>query len=390
MRAPYSASGAVPVTFDLGKDDTGLRISQIETFCTPLVGFVRVTAEDGSTGWGQVSPYNSDLTCEILHRQVAPWALGRSMNALEDVIAEIPMREHKFPGTYLRRAMAGLDTAVWDWRGKVAGKPVAELLGGSAGPIRVYASSMRRDISPDDEAARLTVLRDVQGFDAFKVRVGAECGQDRDEWSGRTEAIIPTIRKALGDDAALLVDGNSGFSPDRAIKVGRMLEDNGYEHFEEPCPYWELEQTAEVAQALSIDVAGGEQDWDLQNWKRMIALRAVDIIQPDILYVGGISLAMEVARMGQGAGLPCTPHAANLSLVTLFTMHLLRAIPNAGRYLEFSIEGDDYYPWQRDLFRNDPYRVEDGKVSVSDAPGWGVEVNQEWLAKSIYKSSING
>ena len=71
-------------------------------------------------------------------------------------------------------------------------------------------------------------------------------------------------------------------------------------------------------------------------------------------------------------------------------MHLLRAIPNAGRYLEFSIEGDDYYPWQRDLFRNDPYRVEDGKVSVSDAPGWGVEVNQEWLAKSIYKSSING
>tara|TARA_B110000902_G_C14218417_1_gene554133 strand:- start:304 stop:1476 length:1173 start_codon:yes stop_codon:yes gene_type:complete len=390
MRAPYSASGAVPVTFDLGKDDTGLRISQIETFCTPLVGFVRVTAEDGSTGWGQVSPYNSDLTCEILHRQVAPWALGRSMNALEDVIAEIPMREHKFPGTYLRRAMAGLDTAVWDWRGKVAGKPVAELLGGSAGPIRVYASSMRRDISPDDEAARLTVLRDVQGFDAFKVRVGAECGQDRDEWSGRTEAIIPTIRKALGDDAALLVDGNSGFSPDRAIKVGRMLEDNGYEHFEEPCPYWELEQTAKVAQALSIDVAGGEQDWDLQNWKRMIALRAVDIIQPDILYVGGISLAMEVARMGQGAGLPCTPHAANLSLVTLFTMHLLRAIPNAGRYLEFSIEGDDYYPWQRDLFRNDPYRVEDGKVSVSDAPGWGVEVNQEWLAKSIYKSSING
>jgi L-alanine-DL-glutamate epimerase-like enolase superfamily enzyme len=390
MRAPYSASGAVPVTFDLGKDDTGLRISQIETFCTPLIGFVRVTAEDGSTGWGQVSPYNSDLTCEILHRQVAPWALGRSMNALEDVIAEIPMREHKFPGTYLRRAMAGLDTAVWDWRGKVAGKPVAELLGGSAGPIRVYASSMRRDISPDDEAARLTVLRDVQGFDAFKVRVGAECGQDRDEWSGRTEAIIPTIRKALGDDAALLVDGNSGFSPDRAIKVGRMLEDNGYEHFEEPCPYWELEQTAEVAQALSIDVAGGEQDWDLQNWKRMIALRAVDIIQPDILYVGGISLAMEVARMGQAAGLPCTPHAANLSLVTLFTMHLLRAIPNAGRYLEFSIEGDDYYPWQRDLFRDDPYRVEDGKVSVSDAPGWGVEVNQEWLAKSIYKSSISG
>ena len=387
MSTPYSMSGAVPVSTGRGKDDTGPRLRRIETFCTPLVGFVRVTAEDGTTGWGQVSTYNSDLTCEILHRQVAPWALGRGMDALEDVIAEIPRREHKFPGTYLRRAMAGLDTAVWDWRGKAAGKPVAELLGGSAGPVRAYASSMRRDISPADEAVRLQELRDDFGFDAFKVRVGAECGQDRDEWDGRTEAIIPAIRKAMGPDAALLVDGNSGFGPSRAIEVGRMLEANGYEHFEEPCPYWELEQTADVTRALSIDVAGGEQDWDLQQWKRIVTMRAVDIIQPDILYLGGMVRSMEVARMGHAAGLSCTPHAANLSLVTLFTMHLLRAVPNPGRYLEFSIEGDDYYPWQRDLFQNDPYTITDGHAVVSETPGWGIEISPEWLAKSTYKCS---
>ena len=283
--------------------------------------------------------------------------------------------------------MAGLDTAVWDWRGKAVGKPVAELLGGSAGPVRAYASSMRRDITQEDEAARLQKLRDEFGFDAFKVRVGAECGQDRDEWEGRTEAIIPAIRKAMGPNAALLVDGNSGFGPSRAIAVGGMLQANGYEHFEEPCPYWELEQTAEVTRALSIDVAGGEQDWDIQQWKRIVAMRAVDIIQPDILYLGGMIRSMEVARMGHAAGLPCTPHGANLSLVTLFTMHLLRAVPNPGRYLEFSIEGDDYYPWQRDLFLNDPYKVTSGQVVVSDAPGWGAEINPEWLAKSTYKCS---
>lgn len=387
MSTPYSTSGAVPVSYDRGAQDTGLRIKRVESFCTPLIGFVRVTAEDGTTGWGQVSTYNSDLTCEILHRQVAPWALGRSMGALEEVIAEIPLREHKFPGTYLRRAMAGLDTAVWDWRGKQAGKPVAELLGGSAGEIRAYASSMRRDITPEAEAERMLRLRDQHGFDAFKVRVGAECGQDRDEWVGRTEAIIPAIRTALGPKAALLVDGNSGFSPARAIEVGRMLEANGYEHFEEPCPYWEQEQTAEVTRALNIDVAGGEQDCDLQHWTRMIANRVVDIIQPDILYLGGMIRSMDVARMGHAAGLPCTPHAANLSLVTLFTMHLLRAVPNPGRYLEFSIEGDDYYPWQRELFLNDPYQITEGKARVSDEPGWGIEINPEWLAKSTYKSS---
>lgn len=86
-------------------------------------------------------------------------------------------------------------------------------------------------------------------------------------------------------------------------------------------------------------------------------------------------------------GLACTPHAANLSLVTLFTMHLLRAVPNPGRYLEFSIEGDDYYPWQRELFVNDPYQITEGQAHVTDAPGWGVEICPEWLAKSTYKCS---
>ncbi|WP_213683597.1 mandelate racemase/muconate lactonizing enzyme family protein [Roseicyclus sp.] len=387
MSIPYSASGAVPLSSPRGLEDTGPRITRIETFATPLIGFVRVTTADGAQGWGQVSTYNSDITAQILHRQVAPWALGRGVDALEDVIAEIPLREHKYPGTYLCRAMAGLDTAVWDLRGKVAGKPVAALLGGSAGRVRAYASSMRRDITSEVETARLIGLRDAHGFDAFKVRVGAECGQDRDEWPGRTEAIIPAIRRALGDDAALLVDGNSGFSPKRAIEVGHLLQDHGYEHFEEPCPYWELEQTAEVSAALRMDVAGGEQDWDLQNWRRMIALKSVDIVQPDVLYVGGMIRAMQVAQMGHAAGLPCTPHAANLSMVTIFTMHLLRAVPNPGRYLELSIEGDDYYPWQRDLFVSDPYRVENGHVTVTDAPGWGVEVSPDWLAKSAYMIS---
>ena len=208
---------------------------------------------------------------------------------------------------------------------------------------------MRRDITPEAEAERLGQLRDEWGFDAFKFRVGAECGHDIDEWPGRTEAIVPAVRHQLGDDVSLLVDANSGFSPERAIAVGHLLEEWGVEHFEEPCPYWELEQTREVTEALSVDVTGGEQDCDLATWRRMIEMRAVDIVQPDVCYVGGMLRAMEVAAMAAAKGLPCTPHCANLSLVTLFTMHLLRAIPNAGKYLEFSIEGLDYYPWQDGL-----------------------------------------
>ena len=91
--------------------------------------------------------------------------------------------------------------------------------------------------------------------------------------------------------------------------------------------------------------------------------------------------------MAAKAGLRCTPHSANLSLVTLFTMHLLRAIPNAGSYLEFSIEGADYYPWQEGLYRKSPYDVVDGHVSVTSEPGWGVEIDPAWLEQSTYQAS---
>ena len=367
-----------------------MRIKLIESFCNQYVGFVRVVAEDGSLGWGQLSTYNSDITQQILHRQVAPWVLGREVSTpamLDDLLDLVTEKEHKFPGSYLRRAMAGVDTAIWDLYGRQQDKPVAALLGGSAGEVRAYASSMKRDITPEDEAKRMCVLRDKYGFDAFKVRAGAEAGRNQDEWPGRTEEIIPTMRRAMGDKAALLIDANSCFTPERAIEVGLLLQDHGFSHYEEPCPYWELEQTKQVTDYLDIDVTGGEQDCDLPTWRRMIQMRAVDVVQPDILYLGGICRTLRVVKMAANSGLPVTPHCANLSMVTLFTMHLLRAIPNAGKYLEFSIEEADYYPWQYGLFVESPYAIDDGHAEVTDRPGWGVEIDPDWLASAKYQKT---
>ena len=364
-----------------------MKIAKLETFCNEFVGFVRVTADTGDHGWGQVSTYNADITCEIFHRQVARHALGTDALDFADTLLLINEREHKYPGSYLRRATTGLDTALWDLRGKVEGKPVVSLIGGKPGKLRAYASSMRRDITPEDEARRFLKLRDEKGFDAFKWRVGSECGRDKDEWPGRTEAVVPTVSRALGDGVAKLVDANSCYSPKRAIEVGKLLEQEGIGHYEEPCPYWEFEQTRQVTEALAIDVAGGEQDCEFTAWKTMLDMGAVDVAQPDVMYMGGITRALRVCRMAEAAGLPVTPHAANLSLVTMCTMHLLGAIPNAGKYLEFSIEGPEYYPWQQDLFLGDPYRIEDGKATIPDAPGWGVEINPAWLDKAQHRSS---
>lgn len=166
-----------------------------------------------------------------------------------------------------------------------------------------------------------------------------------------------------------------------------MLQDNGISHFEEPCPYWEMEQTAQVRAALDLDVTGGEQDCELQIWARMFDLGAVDVAQPDVMYMGGITRTLQVCEMAAAHGLPITPHAANLSLVTMCTMHLLKAIPNAGKYLEFSIEGLDYYPWQEGLFLGNPYKIEDGCALVPSEPGWGVEINPDWLSRAAYRAT---
>ena len=230
-------------------------------------------------------------------------------------------------------------------------------------------------------------MRDRLGFDAFKFRVGAECGRNVDEWPGRTEEIVPTMARALGPEVALMVDANSCFTVERAIEVGHLLQDHGISHYEEPCPYWELEQTQAVTAALDIDVSGGEQDCWMPTWRQMIDMRAVDIVQPDVCYMGGITRTLRVARLAAQAGLPCTPHSANLSMVTLFTMHLLGAIPNAGKYLELSIEGPDYYPWQEGLFRRSPYTVVDGHVTIPCDPGWGVEIEPAWLERAAYQQS---
>jgi L-alanine-DL-glutamate epimerase-like enolase superfamily enzyme len=272
---------------------------------------VRATAEDGATGWGQCATYNADITAAVFHRQIAPWALGQDDGDIGALVDRIERAEHKFPGSYRNRALAGLDTALWDMAGRRAGLPVCALIGGTAGPVRLYASSMRRDIAPEDEAARLARICAEQGFTAAKFRIGAEMGRDRDQWPGRTEAIIPAVTGAL-PGIATLVDANSGFSVPRAIEVGRMLQDHGVVHYEEPVPWWDLDATRAVAEALEIDVTGGEQDVDMQTWARMIDTRAVDVIQPDVLYLGGLARTLDVAAMGAAAGLTCTPHSANL------------------------------------------------------------------------------
>jgi L-alanine-DL-glutamate epimerase-like enolase superfamily enzyme len=370
--------GGPPDPIPALQEKTGLKLASLETFTRGHVSVVRVRADDGAEGWGQVSTYDADISATVLHRKIARHFLDRDPADLSDIVDRCIEANYKYPWSYVCRALTGAEAAVWDLLGKRAEQPVCDLIGGAAKPIPAYGSSMSRTITPEDEAKRLVRLRDERGFRAFKVRVGKVNGRDEDQWPGRTEALLPVVRQAVGKDISLKADGNSCYTPPRAIEVGRLMEESGYDHFEEPCPYWELEWTAEVAAALDMPVAGGEQDNDLAQWRRMIGMGAVDIVQPDICYMGGLLRTLRVARMAEKAGLPCVPHSANLAMVTVFTLHLLAAIPNAGPFLEYSIEDA---PWTEGLFEP-ALEVVDGDVPIAAGPGWGVRVSPTWLEEA--------
>lgn len=376
--------GGMPTQVPVLGRRTGLRIRRLETYVKGEIGLVRLQTDDGSEGWGQVSTYDADLTAQVFHRKIAPHALGRDPVDLDLMVDTCIEANYKFPWSYVCRALTGLDTAVWDWLGRRESQSVSALLGGTTRAFPAYGSSMSRSLTPAQEAERLRRLRDERGFQAFKVRVGKVNGHDQDQWPGRTEELIPAVRRAVGEEVSLFADANSCYSPPKAIEVGRRLEDYGYRMFEEPCPYWELEWTAEVADRLEIPVSGGEQDNDLAQWRRLIRQRAVDIVQPDICYIGGLTRSLRVATLAFQAGMPVVPHSANLSLVTLFSLHLMTAVPNAGRFLEFTIEEDR---WTQGVY-SPALQVRDGLVPLPDGPGWGVQITPTWLADADRRESL--
>ncbi|NUP38372.1 MAG: mandelate racemase/muconate lactonizing enzyme family protein [Streptomyces sp.] len=362
-----------------------MRIVSVETLLRDdRLALVRVRTDDGVTGIGQTAPYEAAHTARILHSMVAPLVLGRDPWDVETLADEVLRTHYKFPSSFLHRALAGVDTALWDVLGKAAGQPVAKLLGGHArATVPMYASSMRRDITPEAEAERLRELVERDGFGAVKIRVGEAMGRDTDAVPGRTERIIPLMRRELGDAVAVSADANGGFSAGRAVRVGRMLEEHGYFHFEEPVPFADIERCAQVAAALDIPVSGGEQDISLPQFHRMIGMGAVDIVQPDIGYVGGVSRARKVAVLAEAAGIPCTPHCANDSLLQVFSLHLAAAMPACVHPQEWSAERT---AWTEGVYEP-VLRVTGGSVAAPAGPGWGVELLPSFVRSAVSETS---
>lgn len=354
-------------------------IQRIETLARRGQCLVRVTDSDGATGLGQTAPNMPSATVPVLHDLLAPLALGREVDDHAGLSEVVWQKAYKYTGTFLYRALAGIDTALWDLQARRLGVPVRDLLGdGRHDTLRVYGSSMGRERSPEAEAEFIRDGLERFGCPAFKIKIAGRRGRNADAAPGRTEAVVQRVRAILPDGVPLMVDANSGYSPDQAIAVGRFLDGLGVCHFEEPCPHEEIDQTGQVTAALTglpIEVAGGEQDYLMPTFDRLAGERLVDRVQCDIGYCGGLTRALRVAERVDRAGLALMPHSPNPSMIFLFTLHLLASRPAERLQLvEYNLGSEV----GAGLF-TPTITPADGRVTLPPGPGFGVEPDPAFL-----------
>jgi L-alanine-DL-glutamate epimerase-like enolase superfamily enzyme len=359
---------------------TPLRIASVEVLRSGPHWLVRSTTTDGATGLA-VANDRVRYLYPILQQLVIPYFLRKDARDLEELIDGVYLHQsnYKLAGLALWCCVSWVEFSLFDLLGKVARKPVGALLG-RAEPRReipVYLSSMRRDTTPEQEVASLGRRLEETGARAVKLKIGGRMSNNRDASPGRTERLVALARRTWGDRVTIYVDANGSYNARHAIEVGRMLEGHGVGFFEEPCPFDEYDETKRVADALTLPVAGGEQDTSWARFRWMVRRRGLDVVQPDVSYNGGFLRALRVARLAASANVPITPHSSRLGPHPVYTLHLVSAVPNAGPFQEYNAA-----PHAAETWCTPALEVRGGALRVPDGPGLGLTIDPDVLRRA--------
>jgi len=360
---------------------SSVTIESIELLYNGQYYMVRSRTKDGAVGIA-VTNTRADYLYPILNQLVIPFFIDKDARDLDSLLFGVYRynSNYKLSGLALWCCVAWVEFSLLDLLGKIAGKPVGELIGKVIRrEIPVYFASGRRDTTPEDEVELLQKSIEETGVKAVKFRVGGRMSNNADAMPGRTEKLIPLARKVLGDDIAIHADSNSSYDPPKSIEVGRMLEDINAVFFEEPCPFDHLEDTKKVADVLKIPIAWGEQETSLRRFRWMIQNNGVQVVQPDLHYNGGLIRASRVARMAAVAGLPTNLHiSGGLGYVDM--LHFASCTPDIGQFQEY--KGD---VTKTGKLYDPPLRLKNGAINVPTGPGLGLTHVDELLrnAKKI-------
>jgi L-alanine-DL-glutamate epimerase-like enolase superfamily enzyme len=343
----------------------------------------RVRSKDGAEGLS-VGHGSLRNLYPIFTNLVQPFFMNKDARDLDLIMERIFIYRLNFrlSGQALGIPLATLEFAILDMMGRMAGVSIGQLVGTiHHSEVEMYQATEYRD-KPVEESMEL-ITRDVgeNNARALKIKVGGLMFETEDLHAvappGRTEKMIPLVRETFGNDMVLYADANGFYSVEEATRVGKILEEYNYQFFEEPVPFHWYEETRQVADSLSIPIAGGEQEFTLHGFRWLIANNGLQIVQPDLYYFGGILRSMKVALMAGAFGKQCTPHMSGGDLGFLYMMHFVSALPNAMPHHEFKGFGTNIVY----ACETSPLQSVNGVVKVPTGPGSGVDLDPDFIAR---------
>jgi L-alanine-DL-glutamate epimerase-like enolase superfamily enzyme len=340
----------------------------------------RVRSKDGAVGISVANNDQMKSLYPVFINRLQPFFIGKDARNLETLIEEVYVYQsnYKMQNLALWVPLATIEFAILDMLGHIVNKSIGQLIGEIHYPrIAVYQANGERGISPELTIEHLKKEVGESKAKALKFKVGGRMSNNFEEPKGRTEKLIPLVRKTFGDKMVIYADSNGSYTADEAIRIGRIMEEYKIDFYEEPVPFDWYEETKEVSDALSIPIAGGEQEPSLHMFRWLIANNALQIVQPDMFYFGGMIRSMKVARMANSFGKQCTPHISGSGLGYLYMMHFVSAIPNAGPYHEFKGFNNEL-PFES---KTSTLSSDDGVVTVPSGAGLGIDIDPAYIAK---------
>jgi L-alanine-DL-glutamate epimerase-like enolase superfamily enzyme len=326
---------------------------------------IRLQTETGLTGWGETPVDWLDKSFEgAPEERLRGQVVGRDPFALEAWYAENTL------GSFLA---SGVEMAMWDIIGKATGQPLYQLLGGGVRKKIELAACM--GIRPYDEAKAIARQYVDMGFTTLKTKAGREAQEDLE--------MVRGIRDGVGDRLKLRIDPNQGYAPEVAFPLARDLEKYDLEYFEQPMPKGLITDAARLRRHTKTPIALNESVTTLDIVLQILQLNAADVVLPDTYQCGGILAVKKVAALVEAAGVPCVFHCAHdLGLKTAAMLHVVASTPG------FSLANDCTYYGLVDDVITPLHQIERGFMTVPDAPGLGVTVDEAKLARYEVRSQI--
>jgi L-alanine-DL-glutamate epimerase-like enolase superfamily enzyme len=350
---------------------------------------VQVHTDEGIVGLGEAAAYGGFLesTEAIITGELRRTIVGEDPFRVEKLWQMMATRAHQRGRRgMLMMALSGVDIALWDIIGQATRTPLYRLLGGYRETLQAYASAgfyaQDKDVHALEEEVGGYAER---GFGCVKMKVGRQpeallnplrempAADYATVTFEEDVARVRAVRKAIGSNVKLAIDANNAWTPSLALTFMREVEDLDIYWLEEPVATEDLDGSAMVAHQLAVPVSGYETETGLPGFRELITRHAVDIVQPDVIWSGGITECRKIAALAQAYSLPVIPHVFSSAVSTIANMHFIASIPN-GSWLEWDQNPNAL---RSDLFEEPLTLDERGSVRLPQRPGLGVRLNQE-------------